>query len=290
MLDTVVRSRQVVTPDGVVPLDIGIQGEVIECLGRPGTLNAHGVLDVGDRIVAPGGIDPHVHCSQPLTPLGLKAATGSAHHGAAQMWSSSPTDVSRAALFGGTTSLVDFAIWHQEGTLVDALERNERKWSKLVYTDYAAHVMLLGDIPEAILQEIPSIVAVGYPSFKMFTTNVIAGSSGRRVQWGPMLDVFRTLAPLGGMAAIHCEDDDLVMHAYDQHLAVGDTHFTKLPDVHSDLSEELAIRQVLRLGAAAGVRLYIMHVSSELGVNAIREARAAGQHVHGETLHQYALF
>lgn len=290
MLDTVIRSRQVVTPDGVVPLDIGIQGEVIACVGSLATLDGQRVLDVGDRIVAPGGIDPHVHCTQPITPPGLKPAPGSAHNCTGGLYSSSPTDVSRAALFGGTTTLVDFAIWQQEGTLVDALERNERKWAKLSYTDYAEHVMLLGDIPASILEEIPSIVRAGYPSFKMFTTNVFAGRKGRRVHWGSMLDVFRALAPVGGMAAIHCEDDDLVVHAYEQHLAAGDTHFTKMPDVHTDLSEELAIRQVLRLGAAAGVRLYIMHVSCELGVNAIREARAAGQDVHGETLHQYALF
>ena len=290
MLDTVLRSTQVVTPDAVVPLDIGIQGEVIVCLGLHGTLEGERVVDVGDRIVAPGGIDPHVHCSQPITPPGLKPAAGSAHHCTGGMYSSSPTDVSRAALFGGTTTLVDFAIWQQEGTIADVLERNEKKWSGLSYTDYAEHVMLLGDIPESILAEIPDIVRAGYPSFKMFTTNVFSGRKGRRVHWGSMLEVFQALAPVGGMAAIHCEDDDLVVHAYDRHLAAGDTHFTKMPDVHTDLSEEVAIRQVLRLAAAAGVRVYIMHVSCELGVEAIREARAAGQDAHGETLHQYALF
>ena len=124
----------------------------------------------------------------------------------------------------------------------------------------------------------------------MFTTNVFSGRTGRRVHYGYMLDVFKALAPVGGTATLHCEDDDLVVHAYEKHIAAGDTHFTKMPDVHTDLSEELAIRQVLRLGEAAGCRLYIMHVSCELGVRAIREARAAGQDVHGETLHQYALF
>ncbi|HET7690851.1 MAG TPA: amidohydrolase family protein [Nocardioidaceae bacterium] len=290
MLDIVLRSSQVVTPDGVVPLDIGIQGEVIDCLARHGTLEGRRVIDVGDSIVVPGGIDPHVHCAQPLTPLGLKPQPGSVHNCHSQAFSLGPTDVSRAALFGGTTSLVDFAVWMQEGTLAEALERNEKKWASLSYTDYSEHVMLLGDIPERILEELPTIVQGGNPSIKMFTTNVIAGSKGRRVHWGPMLDVFRTIAPLGGMAAIHAEDDDLVMHNYDQHFASGDTHFTHLPEVHTQLSEELAIRQVLRLGAEAGVRLYIMHVSSELGVTAIREARAAGQDVHAETLHQYALF
>lgn len=290
MLDLVLRSSQVVTPDGVAALDIGILGEAIECLGRPGSLDGRRVIDVGDSIVAPGGIDPHVHCGQPLTPLGLKPQPGSVHNCVSQAFSASATEVSRAALFGGTTSLIDFAVWMQEGTLAGALERNEKKWAGLSYTDYSEHVMLLGDIPERILEELPAIVRGGNPSIKMFTTNVIAGSAGRRVPWGAMLDVFRALAPLGATAAIHAEDEDLVMHAYDQHFASGDTHFTHLPEVHTQLSEELAIRQVLRLGAEAGVRLYIMHVSSELGVNAIREARAAGHDVHAETLHQYALF
>ena len=86
-------------------------------------------VSVYTSIVAPGGIDPHVHCTQPLTPLGLKAAPGSAHHGAPQAFSQTPTEVSRAALFGGTTSLVDFAVWKQEGTLTEAVERNEQKWA-----------------------------------------------------------------------------------------------------------------------------------------------------------------
>ena len=290
MLETVVRSTQVVTPDGVVPLDIGIQGEIIACLGSHGSLDGATLIDVADDIVVPGGIDPHVHTSQPITPPGLKPEPGSAHHCTGGLYSSSPTDVSRAALFGGTTTLVDFAIWQQEGTLAETVDRNEQKWSNKSYTDYAEHVMLLGDIPDRILDEIPSIVEAGYPSFKMFTTNVFSGRKGRRVHWGSMLDVFRVLAPVGGMAAIHCEDDELVVHAYERHIAAGDTHFTKMPDVHTDLSEELAIRQVLRLAAAAGVRVYIMHVSSDLGVTAIREARAAGQDAHGETLHQYAMF
>lgn len=290
MLDKVVRSTQVVTPDGVVALDIGIQGEVISCLGSYGTLEGSELIDLNDHIVVPGGIDPHVHTSQPITPPGLKPAPGSAHNCTHGLYSSSPTDVSRAALFGGTTTLVDFAIWQQEGTLADVLAVNEKKWADLSYTDYSEHVMLLGDIPDRILEEIPGVVRAGNPSFKMFTTNVFSGRTGRRVHYGSMLDVFKALAPVGGTAALHCEDDDLVVHAYDRHIAAGDVHFTKMPDVHTDLSEELAIRQVLRLGAAAGCRLYIMHVSCDLGVQAIREARAAGQDVHGETLHQYALF
>lgn len=290
MLDTVLRSARVVTPEGVVALDIGIQGEVIACLAAHGTIEGREIIDVGDHIVVPGGIDPHVHTSQPITPPGLKPLPGSAHNCTHGLYSSSPTDVSRAALFGGTTTLVDFAIWQQEGSISDVLAMNEKKWANLSYTDYAEHVMLLGSIPDRILEEIPDIVRGGYPSFKMFTTNVFTGRTGRRVHYGDMLDVFKALAAVGGIAALHCEDDDLVVHAYDRHIEAGDVHFTKMPDVHTDLSEELAIRQVLRLGAAAGCRLYVMHVSSKLGVEAIREARAAGQDVHAETLHQYALF
>lgn len=290
MLDTVVRSTRVVTPDGVVPLDIGIQGEVILCLASHGALDGTEILDLGDKIVVPGGIDPHVHTSQPITRPGLVPAEGSAHNGTYSLYSSSPTEVSRAALFGGTTTLVDSAGWQQEGTIADVLATNEKKWVNVTFTDYSEHVMLLGTIPDAILEEIPSVVQSGNPSFKMSTTNAFSGRQHGRVHYGHMLDVLKALAPVGGMAALHCEDHDLVAHAYDRHLAAGDVHFTKMPDVHTDLSEELAIRQVLRLGAAAGCRLYVMHVSSGLGVDAVREARAAGQDVHAETLHQYALF
>lgn len=291
MLDTVLRSQSVITPEGVVPLDIGIAGEVIACVGQVGSLSGRRVIDVGESIVAPGGIDPHVHCNQPIKPPGLKPTAGSAFGQVTpDMHSSSARDVSRAALFGGTTTLVDFAIWQQNGTIRDAINRFDDHWRGRVWTDYAAHIMLLGEIPREILEEIPPLVRSGFPSFKMFTTNVFPNRTGRRVQWGNILDVFQKLAPVGGMGLIHAEDDDLVIHNYVQYLADGNTHFAHMPDVHSSLSEELAIRQAIRLAAAANVRLYIVHVSSGAGVAAIREARAAGQDVHGETLHQYALF
>src|SRR5919199_4653469 len=99
MLDLVVRSDQVVTPHGVGAWDVAIQGEKIVAVAAPGTLTGDvgRTIDATGKIVVPGGIDPHTHCKWPVP-----------FHGEVMM-SAGPDQVSRAALFGGTTTLLEFA-------------------------------------------------------------------------------------------------------------------------------------------------------------------------------------
>ena len=99
MLDLVIRGGQVVTPQGVGAWDVGIEGERIVAVGAPGTLprDAGRVVDATGKLVIPGGIDPHVHTHWPIPALG-----------GGLMTSAPPEQVSRAAIFGGTTTLVDW--------------------------------------------------------------------------------------------------------------------------------------------------------------------------------------
>jgi len=102
MLDLVVRSDRVVTPHGVGAYDVAIQGERIVAVAAPGTLteDVTRTIDATGKIVVPGGIDPHTHCHWPVPFPGRETAL-----------SAGPEQVSRAALFGGTTTLIDFAAW-----------------------------------------------------------------------------------------------------------------------------------------------------------------------------------
>src|SRR5262249_11663314 len=113
MLDIVIRGGEVVTPDGVVVADVAIQGETIAAVAAPGTLgdDVGRVVDATGKLVIPGGIDPHVHTGWPIPSLdgGLLHSAGAAQ-------------VSRAAIFGGTTTLVDFAVWAPNMTLQKAIE------------------------------------------------------------------------------------------------------------------------------------------------------------------------
>jgi dihydropyrimidinase len=103
--------------------------------------------------------------------------------------------------------------------------------------------------------------------------------------------VFQVAAREGGLCAIHGEDNDIVMHMYDKLLREGRTGFEHIAEVHNALSENLSFRRVIRLAESVpGAAIYFMHVSAATGVQAIRDARARGTPVYGETLHQYLMY
>lgn len=273
----VIRGGQVVTPQGVGLWDVAIQQEKIVALAAPGTLTADvaRTVSVPGKIVLPGGIDPHVHCTWPVGLQGLSA---------------SPSDVSRAALFGGTTTIVDFAVWQPGTTLQQTIESREKDYGHQCYCDYSYHVMLEGRVPPDVLDQIPDVIAAGFPSIKVFTTDVRPGGR-RRLAYGDIWEVLVRTARHGGVVAVHAEDDDLVMHMYEKFSREGRTHYSYMPEVHSSLSEDLAFRRIIRLAEQVpGAALYLLHVSAAAGVHAIAEARSKGLPIHGETLHQYALF
>jgi dihydropyrimidinase len=89
---------------------------------------------------------------------------------------------------------------------------------------------------------------------------------------------------------IHSEDNDIVMHMYGKLIREGRTGFANMAEVHNTLSEDISFRRVIRLAEKVGATLYMMHTSAASGVSAIREARARGVSIYGESLHQYMLY
>src|SRR5215217_6136171 len=197
MLDMVLRGGQVVTPHGVGTWDIAIQGERIVGVALESVLpEAAQVIDISGKVVVPGGIDPHIHARWPIPSPG----------GGPPELSGDPSQVSRAALFGGTTTLIDFAPWAVGETLQQAVERREQDWQAQCYADYAYHVMLSGTIPPDVLDQIPEVIQAGFPSLKLFTTDITPSRRGRRVRMGDMWEVFQRTARHGGVVAVHAED------------------------------------------------------------------------------------
>ena len=283
MLDLLIKGGTVVTPFGVGQYDVGIKDGSIVFVSVPGAITdeAGRTIDATDKLVVPGGIDPHTHCAWPV----MQEKNGE------PLFTGGPDQVSRAALFGGTTMLVDFAVWQGQGTIQEAIERHVNRWTGDSYTDFAFHIMLLGEVPGEVVGQLPEAIADGHASVKMFTTDVTPSRRGRKVHYGTILEVLETLAANGGIAAIHAEDDDIVMHTYNRYIAEGTVAFPHLSEVHSTLSEDLSFRRIIRLAESIeGAALYMMHVSAASGVQAIRESRANGYPIFGETLHQYAMF
>jgi dihydropyrimidinase len=281
-VDCVIVGGQVVTPSGAQWLDVRVRDEKIIALYPSGTATFDGleVIDAAGTIVVPGGIDPHVHSAWEMP-----RADGSV------IYSAGPDHVSRAALCGGTTTWIDFVKCRPGETLESAIEAREALWRNSCYSDYSFHLLLDGGVSQRTLDELPDAIAEGFPSVKMFTTDITPSRKGRKLGFGDIWEVLHVLAKHNGIAAIHAEDDDMVMHMYDRAAGRADTHFTNMSKIHSSVSEDIAFRRTIGLSEhIEGAALYMMHVSSEQGVDAIEDSRSRGFPVYGETLHQYALF
>ncbi len=282
MLDFVFRGGQVVTAWGVGNWDVAVQGEKIVAVSEPGTLTADvgRLIDASGKVVVPGGIEPHAHIAAPIM----------GHPGMETM---PPPDVSRAALFGGTTTLIDFAIQHPGIDIFQAIEERTSRWRGQSYADYSHHCMLLGKIPSQILPQIKEAIAAGYPSFKIFTTNIrpnIPASDQRLVGMGHLSAVMEEVASNGGIMAIHSEDDDIVQYMYKRLEEEERTEHYNLHLAHNNMSEDISFRRVLKLAEWTGAAVYFVHVSAKEGVQAIQEAREKGLPIYGETLHNYVSF
>jgi hypothetical protein len=111
------------------------------------------------------------------------------------------------------------------------------------------------------------------------------------VRFGDIWEVLKVMAKAGGLAAIHSEDNDIVMHMYEKLIREDRTGFENLAEVHNTLSEDLSFNRVIRLASnVEGAALYMMHTSAATGVRAIAAARANGVPIYGETLHQYLMY
>jgi dihydropyrimidinase len=284
MLDIVIRNGQVVTPDGVGPWDIGIEGERIAAVAVAGTLptGSARLLDAAGTIVVPGGIDPHTHLAHPIM-----------SHPEEPGLTMGPEDDTRGMAFGGTTTHLDFCYVRPGTEIPQAIEQRAARWKGNSYVDYAFHVTLCGALDLRVFDAIPEAIRQGFPSFKVFTTNVLPPHpkrQGNRLDFGRIGYAMEKVVPAGGLMVVHGEDEDLVQFNYERFGAEGRTEGTNLHLVHSKLSELLSFRRTIALARAREAAVYFVHTSAREGVDAIREARAAGLPVYGETLHQYCCF
>jgi dihydropyrimidinase len=283
MFDLIIRGGDVVTPQGVVNGDVAISGEAIAAIAAAGALSAESadrVIQAKGHIVMPGGIDPHVHLHHVwIKPDGTPLVTAG------------PEQVGRAALHGGTTTFIDFAYWRDGATAREAVETRDKDFVGKSPCDFAYHIMLHSEPPPEFSSQLAEAIQAGYPTLKIFTTNILPSRSGRMVDFGDIWEAFQVLAKEGGLGVIHAEDNDIVMHMYAKLVREGRVGFENLAEVHNQLSEDLSFRRILRLAESVpGTALYMMHVSADAGVAAIAEARGKGLPVYGETLHQYLIY
>jgi dihydropyrimidinase len=282
MLDLAVTGGTCVLPSGTMTADIGVSGGRIATIGAPGTLAAAAkTVDASGKLVIPGGIDPHIHALSPIRFPGQQEP----------QFTDPPSQVSRAALHGGTTTLIDFVQCTHDRSIQQAIEQTGANWKNDVYCDYAWHLTLMGKIPLSQYDELSEAMQAGHTSIKIFTTDIRPGNAGRMVQYGDIWEALKTVAKAGGVAAIHAEDNDIVMFMYEKLMRENRVGFEHMAEVHNTLSEELSFNRVIRLAERVeGSALYMVHVSAATGVAALAASRARGFPMYGETLHQYLMY
>lgn len=280
MLDLVIAGATVVTPSGVGLWDIGILDGKVAILTSQGDLSqgATRTVDGTGTIAIPGGIDPHVHTSW-LVPTA--AREGIKCFDAEQ--------VSLAAVYGGTTMLIDFAIWEPGLTLAGAFTSKQADWERS-YTDYALHGTFKGEIPTSVIEEIPDVIAAGHPTFKVWMTNTTPSRPPQKTDLGYVWAILEQTGPNGGLLCVHAEDDDIVMFSYKRLREQDKWGYSNVHLAHNQLSEALSFQRIITLAEHTGAAIYLMHVSAAEGVRAVREARARRLPVYGETLQHYISF
>ena len=285
MLDMLIQGGRVVTPAGAGDWDVGVIGEKIVSVAFPGVLPAEAkqVIDARGKIVVPGGIETHAHAVANVQPGARALVAGVPNAG--------PLEHSLGAIWGGTTTVIDFAPVPHEGDLAQGIHDYLQPWRGNAYTDYSTHCIYSNRTPPDVITRFHELPEAGFPSVKIFTTD-IRPPEGRqnsltpiaKIDTGRLEDLMHQVARHGGVLAVHGEDDELVMYNYllAQQRGQWDWHNVHL--IHSKLVEELAFQQVVRLAARTGAGTYFVHVTASEGLDAIAEARSKGLPVYGEVL------
>ena len=278
MADIVITGGLVVTPNGADNLDVFITGEIISAVSAPGATDYGDarVIDASGKIVVPGGVEPHAHIGGPRQPE-----------------RSGADPVSKAAVWGGTTTVLDFATQVPGHDLRHALDEAAERWEGSAYTDYSYHPIFTNGASRESIGQIPELVEEGFPSFKIFTTSIRPPSpqmQNNKTDFGRLALIMEKVESAGGILLVHSEDDDMVHFNYDNAQEDGKWDWWHMHDIHSNLSEDVSFRRVLRLASKTGCAIYFVHVSADEGVEAVGKARMQGRPVYGETLHNYACF
>ncbi|MDT8860908.1 dihydropyrimidinase [Alkalihalobacillus sp. MEB130] len=264
----IIKNGTIVTVTDEYVADLLIEGETIVAIGKNLPVEGAEVIDATGLYVFPGGIDPHTHLEMPFGGTVTKDdfATGT-----------------KAAAFGGTTTVIDFCLTNKGEPLQAAIDRWHAKSQDKAVIDYSFHLMI-GEINDKVLEQLPSVIdEEGITSFKVFMAykNVFQADDET---------LFRTLIAakdLGSLVMVHAENGDVIEYLTKQALANGQTDPIYHAKTRPSEIEGEATGRAAQLTGLADSQLYVVHVSCREAVEKITEARQKGIQVYGETCPQY---
>jgi dihydropyrimidinase len=272
--DLVIRGGTVVTAGDRAKCDVGIRdGKIVALADR--LARGERTIEADQRLVMPGGIDAHCHLDQPR-------AQGLASGGA--VMADGFASGTRSAAFGGTTTVIPFAVQHRGQSLREAVADYHRRAAGQAYVDYAFHLIVSDPTAAVLGQELPALVAAGCTSVKVYMTYEAMRLSDRQI-----LDVLATAGRLGALVMIHAENYECLTWLTERLAAAGKIapkyHATSRPAP----VEREATHRAITLAEIAEVPILIVHVSSKEAAEEIRRAKARGLNIRAETCPQYLL-
>ncbi|GAA3462858.1 dihydropyrimidinase [Saccharothrix longispora] len=267
-MSLLIKGGTVVNATGAVRADVLVEGETIAALLSPTfTVHADEVVDATGRYVIPGGIDAHTHMEMPF---GGTSSADTFETGTI------------AAAWGGTTTIIDFAVQAKGTSLLSTLDKWHRKADGNCAVDYGFH-MIVSDVDDTSLKEMESCVDAGVNTFKMFMAypGVFYATDGE------ILRAMQKARETGSTIMMHAENGIAIDQLVAQALAQGRTDpvehgLTRPPELEGE-----ATSRAITLAKVTGAPLYIVHLSAAQALDAVTKARDTGQNVFAETCPQY---
>ncbi|MFI6028969.1 dihydropyrimidinase [Amycolatopsis magusensis] len=265
---TLIKGGTVLSATGTSVADVLVDGEKIAAVAAPGVFGeADEVIDATGKYVMPGGIDAHTHMEMPFGGTFSHDTFGTG---------------TTAAAWGGTTTIIDFAVQAKGTTLQSTLDKWHEKADGNCAIDYGFH-MIISDVNDTTLKEMESCIGAGVTSFKMFMAypGVFYSTDGE------ILLAMQKARETGSTIMMHAENGIAIDQLAAQAFAAGKTEpvqhgLTRPPELEGE-----ATSRAIQLAKVTGSPLYIVHLSAAQALAAVAEARNDGQNVFAETCPQY---
>lgn len=263
--DLVIKGGRVISSGLCEVADLAVEGEKIAAIGMD--LSGTTTLVASGLYVLPGAIDGHVHLFDP--------------HSASVPTADSFASGTKAAAFGGVTTVLDFAESNDDETLERSLMLRQQDADGQAFIDYGFH-MNIRHVSPAHLAEVPAMLDLGVPSFKLFMA-----WEGYRLSDVELLRTMEAVASCRGLSIVHAENEDVIQELKQRLMARGDTGPRWHTATSPPATESEAIHRALTLGEMSGSRVLIFHISSRPGLRELAMTKGRGQPTYGEVCIQY---
>jgi len=265
---TLLQGGTVVTDSAMFPADVLIEGEQIARIGAALPADGHTRIDCTDRLLLPGGIDVHTHLHLAVAETGANSGYDAGH---------------RAAAFGGTTTHMDFVSQPIGGTLAEGLAIWRRK-AEIASIDYGFHMTVV-DPRDEVLAEIPAMLDEGIPTIKL----LMAYKGAFMIDDEGLYKVMQVCQQHDMLVMTHCENGDAEALLRRDLLVAGKTAMNYHADSRPASIEAEATNRAVMMAGVTGAHLYVVHMTCDGALKALRRGRRQGLPVMGETCIQYFL-